>query len=217
MGGVLIVPAYSRVALSYRELRRCPVEGSLLVPCPPVLTGAPVGLKPLEIAARRGVLLLPSSPGSLADVSGNDYFRDETIYNCLPASLREQGQEIARTLPLRQRAREHEPFLRARHPHVQQAPPLGLETRLQFLRHVHPAQRAVVAQPQAQGSRRPILLDLDRLVGRLGAGLQSDQDDDRELQPFGLVDAHDPHRLPGRLLRQSALGLVRRVSETRLQ
>ena len=31
------------------------------------------------------------------------------------------------------------------------------------------------------------------------------------------MDAHDPHRLPGCLLRQSALGLVRRVGETRFQ
>src|SRR5207249_1356815 len=126
--------------------------GSLAALRPPVLTGAPAGLKPRELATRRGVLLLPSSPGSLADISGNDRLGDETICNSLPASFREQGQEIARTLPSRQRAREHEPLPRARHPHVQQAPPLGLETRLQFLRHVHPAQRAAVAQPQAQDS-----------------------------------------------------------------
>src|SRR5213594_3415712 len=155
------------------EGRQCQVEGSLAALRPPVLAGAPAGLKPLELATRGGVLLLPSSPASLADAGGNDCLRDEVvckrgrgpITRCIWGSngypgcpshthlLLEQGQEIARTLPSRQRAREHQPLLRARHPHVQQAPALGLETCLQLLRHVHPAQRAAVAQPQAQDSR----------------------------------------------------------------
>src|SRR5438132_8078485 len=99
------------------------VEGSLAASCPPVLAGAPAGLKTLEIAKRRGVLLLASSPGWLADAGGDDRLRDETVYRPLPDSLREQGQKTARTLPTRQGARKHEPFLRARHPYIQHAPP----------------------------------------------------------------------------------------------
>src|SRR5437879_10324734 len=101
---------------------------SLAASCPPVLAGAPAGLKPLEIAKRRGALLLASFPGWLADAGGDDPLRDKVFYHSLPDSLREQGQETARTLPTRQAARKHQPFLLARHPHIHHAPPLGLET-----------------------------------------------------------------------------------------
>src|SRR2546430_10090229 len=79
MGGVLNGPAYSRVALPYRKHGRCQVEGSLAALRPPVLAGAPAGLKPLKIVTRRGVLLLSSSTGSLADVGRNDRLRDEVV------------------------------------------------------------------------------------------------------------------------------------------
>src|SRR6266571_8198366 len=78
------------------------VEGSLAASCPPVLTGAPAGLKPFEIAKRCGLLLLVSSPGRLALAGRDDRLRDEVV---------EQVQETARILPSRLSTRQHQPLL----------------------------------------------------------------------------------------------------------
>src|SRR2546425_11749442 len=75
------------------------VEGSLAASCPPVLAGAPAGLKTLEIAKRRGALLLASFPGWLADAGGDDRLCDETVYHPPPDFLREESQETAWALP----------------------------------------------------------------------------------------------------------------------
>src|SRR5437899_10605648 len=101
-----------RPSILFRKRGRCQVEGSLATPLPPILAGAPASLEILETAKRGGVLLLPFSPGWLPDASGNGGLRDAGV------CFRQQGQEIARPLPPRQRAREHEPLLCARHPHV---------------------------------------------------------------------------------------------------
>src|SRR5437660_2664502 len=55
------------------------VEGSLAASRPPVLAGAPAGLKSFEIAKRRGLLLLVYSLCRLAPAGGNDRLRDETV------------------------------------------------------------------------------------------------------------------------------------------